>query len=53
MKGLSAEVDFVVVGASIAGLRAAIELAEAGRVLVVSKNDLPDLKKGDAQGEAE
>lgn len=53
MKGLPAEVDFVVVGASIAGLRAAIELAEAGRVLVASKNNLPDLKKADAKGEAE
>jgi len=53
MKGLSTKADFVVVGASIAGLRAAIELAESRRVLVVSKNDLPDLKKSDANGEAE
>lgn len=43
----------MVVGSSIAGLRAAIELAEAGRVLVVSKGDLPDLNKADAKSEAE
>ena len=53
MKGVPAETDFVVIGASVAGLRAAIELADAGRVLVLSKNDLPDFKKIDAKGEAE
>jgi L-aspartate oxidase len=37
MKGLPAETDFVVVGAGVAGLRAAIELAGAGRVLVLEK----------------
>ncbi len=37
MKGLPAETDFVVIGAGVAGLRAAIELADAGRVLVLSK----------------
>ena len=37
MKGLPAETDFVVVGAGVAGLRAAIELAAAGRVLVLEK----------------
>ena len=37
MKGLPAETDFVVVGAGVAGLRAAIELAGAGRVLVLDK----------------
>jgi len=41
MKGLPAETDFVIVGAGVAGLRAAIELAAAGRVLVLSKGDLP------------
>ena len=39
MKGLPAETDFVVMGAGIAGLRAAIELAAAGRVLVLEKKD--------------
>ena len=38
MKGLPAETDFVVVGAGVAGLRAAIELASAGRVLLLAKN---------------
>jgi L-aspartate oxidase len=39
MKGLPAETDFLVVGAGVAGLRAAIELAAAGRVLVLAKDD--------------
>ncbi len=41
MKGLPAEIDFVVIGAGIAGLRAAIELAAAGRVLVLAKKESP------------
>ena len=40
MKALPAETDFVVIGAGIAGLRAAIELAAAGRVLVLAKEPL-------------
>jgi L-aspartate oxidase len=40
MKGLPAETDFVVIGAGVAGLRAAIELAAAGRVLVLAKKKL-------------
>jgi L-aspartate oxidase len=39
MKGLPADTDFVVIGAGIAGLRAAIELASAGRVLVLAKKE--------------
>ena len=39
MKGLPAETDFIVVGAGVAGLRAAIELANAGRVLVLTKKE--------------
>jgi L-aspartate oxidase len=39
MKGLPAETDFVVIGAGVAGLRAAIELAAAGRVLVLAKKE--------------
>jgi L-aspartate oxidase len=39
MKGLPAETDFIVVGAGVAGLRAAIELAAAGQVLVLAKNE--------------
>ena len=42
MKGLPAETDFVVIGAGVAGLRAAIELATAGRVLILSKKEIPD-----------
>jgi L-aspartate oxidase len=41
MKGLPAETDFVVLGAGVAGLRAAIELAAAGRVLVLAKKEAP------------
>lgn len=40
MKGLPAETDFVVMGAGVAGLRAAIELAAAGRVLVLAKQEV-------------
>ena len=39
MKGLPAETDFIVMGAGVAGLRAAIELADAGRVLVLAKKE--------------
>ena len=34
--------DFIVVGAGVAGLRAAIELAQAGSVLVVAKDSLKE-----------
>ena len=40
MKGLPAETDFIVIGAGVAGLRAAIELAAAGRVLVLAKKEV-------------
>ena len=52
MKGLPAETDFVVIGGGVAGLRAAIELAEAGRVLVLSKKELPDFKADDPKSDA-
>ena len=52
MKGLPAETDFVVIGAGIAGLRAAIELAAVGRVLVLAKRELPNFKAADAKSEA-
>ena len=42
--------EFVVVGAGIAGLRAAIELAGAGRVLVVTKEALGESNTSYAQG---
>jgi L-aspartate oxidase len=44
MKGLPAEADFVVIGSGVAGLRAAIELAAAGRVLVLEKAEIADGK---------
>lgn len=42
--------DFVVIGAGVAGLRAAIELASAGRVLVIAKDSLRESSSEYAQG---
>ena len=42
--------DFLVVGAGVAGLRAAIELAEAGEVLVLAKDSLRESSSEYAQG---
>ncbi len=42
--------DFIVVGAGVAGLRAAIELAPAGRVLVIAKDSLRESSSEYAQG---
>src|ERR687884_1300177 len=42
--------DFVIVGGGIAGLRAAIGLAPAGRVLVLTKSDPSESNTGYAQG---
>ncbi len=42
--------DFLVIGAGVAGLRAAIELAAAGRVLVVAKESLRESSSEYAQG---
>src|SRR5512139_89996 len=42
--------DFLVVGAGVAGLRAAIALAEAGNVLVVAKDSLRESSSEYAQG---
>jgi len=50
MKAIPAETDFIVVGAGVAGLRAAIELAEAGRVLVLAKRELTESATQYAQG---
>jgi L-aspartate oxidase len=43
-------VDFLVIGAGIAGLSAAIRLADAGRVLVVTKEELAESNTAYAQG---
>jgi L-aspartate oxidase len=42
--------DFIVVGAGVAGLRAAIELASVGRVLVIAKDSLRESSSEYAQG---
>jgi L-aspartate oxidase len=42
--------DFLVIGAGVAGMRAAIELAEAGTVLVVAKDSLRESSSEYAQG---
>ena len=42
--------DFLVIGAGVAGMRAAIELARAGRVLVVAKETLRESSSEYAQG---
>jgi L-aspartate oxidase len=42
--------DFVVVGSGVAGLRAAIELAAAGTVLVLAKSDFRESASSLAQG---
>src|SRR5437764_9504167 len=50
MKSAPHETDFLVIGAGIAGLRAAIELAGAGRVLVLAKKELTESATQYAQG---
>src|SRR5690348_1636931 len=50
MASLPTETDFIVVGGGIAGLRAAIGLAEAGRVLVVTKQEVTESNTQYAQG---
>ena len=42
--------DFLVIGAGVAGLRAAIELADAGRVIVLAKREVRDSATHYAQG---
>src|ERR1700757_3724663 len=42
--------DFLVIGAGIAGLSAAIRLADAGSVLVVTKEELAESNTAYAQG---
>jgi len=43
-------VDYLVVGGGIAGLRAAVGLAEAGSVLLVTKESLKESNTAYAQG---
>jgi L-aspartate oxidase len=44
------EADFLVIGAGIAGLRASVELAQAGSVLVIAKDTLRESSSEYAQG---
>src|SRR5438045_6970892 len=50
MPATAPEADFLVIGAGVAGLRAAIELAPAGRVLVLVKREVADSSTQWAQG---
>jgi L-aspartate oxidase len=50
MSSTPIETDFIVVGGGIAGLRAAIGLAEAGRVTVVTKQEVSESNTQYAQG---
>src|ERR1035438_895814 len=47
---LTRQVDFLVMGAGVAGLRAAVELADHGEVLVVTKESLGESNTHYAQG---
>lgn len=48
--GLPVDVDFIVVGSGVAGLRAAAGLAEAGRVLLITKDRVQESNTHYAQG---
>jgi L-aspartate oxidase len=48
--GNSSQVDFLVIGAGVAGLRAAVELARHGEVLVVTKESVAESNTHYAQG---
>ncbi|MBV9180709.1 MAG: FAD-dependent oxidoreductase, partial [Acidobacteria bacterium] len=50
MPAATSETDFLIIGAGIAGLRAALEAASAGRVLVLAKREITDSSTQLAQG---
>src|SRR5271165_3935442 len=50
MQSAPSQTDFLIVGAGVAGLRAAIELASAGTVLVLAKREVSDSNTQYAQG---
>ena len=47
---MAIDCDFLVIGAGVAGMRAAIELAQAGTVLVIAKDSLRESSSEYAQG---
>src|SRR5579871_2471216 len=50
MDSAPSQIDFLVVGAGVAGLRAAIDLASAGTVLVLAKREVTESNTQYAQG---
>src|SRR5580692_6210964 len=50
MESAPSRTDFLVIGAGVAGLRAAVELAGAGTVLVLAKREVTDSNTQWAQG---
>src|ERR1700746_3204992 len=50
MRSVPTATDYLVIGAGVAGMRAAIELADSGRVLVFAKNELTESATQYAQG---
>lgn len=50
MKRAPAETDFLIIGAGVAGLRAAVELSSAGRVTVLAKREVTESNTQWAQG---
>jgi L-aspartate oxidase len=50
MESAPSQTDFLVIGAGVAGLRAAVELASAGRVLVLAKREVTESNTQWAQG---
>jgi L-aspartate oxidase len=50
MRSAPSQIDFLVIGAGVAGLRAAVELAGAGTVLVLAKREVTESNTQWAQG---
>src|SRR5581483_11220277 len=50
MRTIPSQTDFLVIGAGVAGLRAAVELAASGQVLVLAKREITESATQYAQG---